>query len=97
LRLGRYNSVASSSPAGIISPRLVSIGIWFTVTPGGGVNPVAPPWLTSGVRSIQNSISVWSTPSSWRRMPRDHTAAVCWNSGTSMPASRRTRIQFWKK
>ena len=51
-------------------------------TPGGGVKPVAPPWLCSGGRSMNQCRSRGSTSNSCRRMPRAHSAAVCWYSGT---------------
>ena len=56
---------------------LLSSGIWLTVTPGGGLKPVAPPWLLAGLRSIQNSMSLGFTPNSFSSTPRTHSAAVC--------------------
>ena len=55
---------------------LVLAGIWFTVTPGGGLKPVAPPWLLSP-RSMKNSISRGATPNSFSSAPRAQIAAVC--------------------
>ena len=42
-----------------------------------GVNPVDPPWLCSGGRSMNQCRSRGSTPNSSERMPRHQTAAVC--------------------
>ena len=59
--------------------------------PSGGVKPVAPPWLSSSLRSMYQSTPNWDTPKSCSRVPRVHSAAVCWYSPTPMrlPASSR--------
>ena len=61
---------------------LWSPGMRLKRTPAGGWKPVAPPWLRSSVRSIHHSMSSGSTPNSCLSTPRDHSAAVCWYSGT---------------
>ena len=82
-------------------------GIRFTRTPAGAVKPVAPPWLLSGLRSMNHSMSRACTPNSCCRTPRDQIAQVCWYSGTpmrlprssagaAMPASERTMMLVWK-
>ena len=49
----------------------------ITVTPAGGLKPVAPPWLLSGTRSMKNSMSRGFTPNSCSSTPRPQIAAVC--------------------
>ena len=91
-----------------IEPMLWSPGMRLKRMPAGGLKPVAPPWLRSSVRSIHQSRSSGSTPNSCFSTPRDHSAAVCWYSGTptrlplrssgfSMPLSARTQMPVWKK
>ena len=55
-------------------PMFFSTGMRWTVTPGGGTKPVAPPWLCEGGRSIQNSISLGATANSCCNAPRAHKA-----------------------
>jgi hypothetical protein len=45
-------AATSSSLFTSIEAMLLSDGIRWNEIPGGGVNPVAPPWLNSSVRSI---------------------------------------------
>ena len=86
---------------------LVLGGIRLTRTPSGATKPVAPPWLLSGLRSMNHSISRACTPNSCCRMPRDQIAQVCWYSGTpirlprrsagvAIPESVRTMMLVWK-
>ena len=46
-------------------------------TSHGGLKPVEPPWLVSGVRSMKNSMSRGCTPNSCCNTPRPQIAAVC--------------------
>lgn len=73
----RYRRVAANSPETSISPMFVVEGIKFMRTPAGGINPVAPAWLVSGVRSMYQSISPGCTPNSCCSTPRAQIAAVC--------------------
>src|SRR5919204_1816560 len=56
----------------------------------GGLKPVAPPWLFSGLRSMNHSMSRACTSNSCCRTPRDQIAQVCWYSGTPMRLPRRS-------
>ena len=96
----------SSSPESTIEPMLFSKGIWLMVTPGGGLNPMAPPWLRAGRRSMKKIMSLGATPNSFSSTPRVHSAEVCMYSGTpmrlpfrsaglSMLASLRTEMPVW--
>ena len=69
--------------------RLLSLGMRWKRIPSGGVKPVAPPWLSSSLRSMYQSTPYWDTPKSCSRVPRAHSAAVCWYSPTPirLPAS----------
>ncbi|NJN05854.1 MAG: hypothetical protein HC814_05040 [Rhodobacteraceae bacterium] len=51
-------------------------GIQLSFTPDDSAAGIAP-WLRDGGRSIQNSMSLGSTPYSCCSTPRDHSAAVC--------------------
>ena len=57
--------------------RLFSAGMRWNDIPGGGVKPVAPPWLSSSVRSMYQSTLYCDTPKSWSNTPRAQSAAVC--------------------
>src|SRR5437667_3719719 len=64
--------------------RLLSGGTRWNLMPSGGWKPVAPPWLSSSVRSIHQSTLYWSTPKSCWSTPRSQSEAVCWYSPTPM-------------
>ena len=64
--------------------RLSSGGMRSNEMPSGGSKPVAPPWLISSVRSMNQCTLYCDTPWSWSMMPRIQSAAVCWYSPTPM-------------
>ena len=80
----RCTAATSISLATSMDAKLLFGGTRWKEMPSGGVNPVAPPWLNSSVRSMNQWTSYWDTPKSCSRMPRVHSAAVCWYSPTPM-------------
>ncbi len=70
-------AAASSSLLTSMEDILLSGGIRWKEIPCGGVNPVAPPWLNSSVRSMYQCTLYCETPKSCSKMPRCQSAAVC--------------------
>ena len=60
----RPNGAASSSPATSIVASDLVFGMRWNLIPFGGLKPVAPPWLSSSLRSMCHSTLYWSTPKS---------------------------------
>ena len=60
----RSLKVLSHIGLGLRLTRLSSGGIRSSVTPAGVSNPVAPPWLSSSPRSMNQWISLGATPKS---------------------------------
>ena len=80
----RPMGAASISLFASIVARLLSLGMRWNLMPSGGLNPVAPPWLSSSLRSMYQSTLNWSTPKSCWSTPRVQSDAVCWYSPTPM-------------